>query len=222
MREATKRSWLCFLAGAVAALVSASLAAEQGRYWRDTQGNVWRNGFGDCVRTHAWTPDGYTPGCDPEPPQTQRSRTQLQSSATHAAQSGGVQLAALEAPAAPAAPQPIALNAVALFDLDSAALRPEAVRAVNQIADQAKGAARIESIVVSGYADSTGPEAYNLRLSERRARAVKEQLAAAGIDAGLIEVAGYGEADPVVSNATSDGRQRNRRVVVEVRAVDAQ
>jgi outer membrane protein OmpA-like peptidoglycan-associated protein len=59
-----------------------------------------------------------------------------------------------------------------------------------------------------------GAEAYNQNLSERRARAVQEQLVAEGIDPDRIRTIGYGEQFPVASNETSSGRQQNRRVEV--------
>ncbi len=65
---------------------------------------------------------------------------------------------------------------------------------------------------VEGYTDSTGDDQYNLGLSERRARAVRNYLVSKGIAASRLESKGYGEADPVASNATEAGRAQNRRV----------
>jgi len=69
-----------------------------------------------------------------------------------------------------------------------------------------------------GYTDSTGPEAYNMKLSERRAAAVRDYFVSKGVDAERITLAGHGEADPVAPNDTRDGRARNRRV--ELSAAD--
>jgi OOP family OmpA-OmpF porin len=71
-------------------------------------------------------------------------------------------------------------------------------------------------IQVDGHTDSRGSHAYNDRLSIRRAESVKRWLAAHGIAAGRISTDGYGESEPVASNASADGRQRNRRVVIGV------
>jgi len=67
-------------------------------------------------------------------------------------------------------------------------------------------------IEVSGHTDSTGSEAYNQSLSERRAASVADYLVAQGIDRRRILHQGFGESRPVASNATAEGRQRNRRV----------
>ena len=71
-------------------------------------------------------------------------------------------------------------------------------------------------MTVTGYTDTSGPEAYNLQLSERRANAVADYLAASGIDRGNMTVSGMGEANPIADNSTREGRIRNRRVEVDV------
>jgi outer membrane protein OmpA-like peptidoglycan-associated protein len=70
---------------------------------------------------------------------------------------------------------------------------------------------------IIGYTDSTGPEAYNLKLSERRANAVADYLATnLGVDRSRMSVTGMGEADPVADNSTGEGRTKNRRVEVNI------
>ncbi len=67
---------------------------------------------------------------------------------------------------------------------------------------------------VEGHTDSTGPEEYNMGLSQRRAEAVVDYLVKThGIDAGRLEAKGYGESSPVASNDTEAGRAENRRVM---------
>ena len=68
------------------------------------------------------------------------------------------------------------------------------------------------AIFAQGHTDSTGSDEYNLRLSERRARAVENYLIRGGIDAARITSEGFGEAYPVAPNDTPDGRSSNRRV----------
>lgn len=69
------------------------------------------------------------------------------------------------------------------------------------------------SATIAGHTDSTGTDAYNRDLSERRARAVYERLVNSyGIEPGRLSVKGYGEGQPMASNATADGRRLNRRV----------
>ena len=71
-------------------------------------------------------------------------------------------------------------------------------------------------VEITGYTDSSGPAAYNLKLSERRAQAVADYLIAAGIDADRFTVTGMGEENPVADNSTHEGREKNRRVEVVV------
>ena len=68
---------------------------------------------------------------------------------------------------------------------------------------------------VNGYTDSTGPEAFNQGLSERRADAVKAYIISKGGNPDRVTTAGHGESDPVGDNATAKGRAENRRAVVE-------
>ena len=70
-------------------------------------------------------------------------------------------------------------------------------------------------VSVVGFTDSTGPEAYNQKLSERRAQAVKKYLVDSGyVKADMIAAEGRGEADPVADNKTKEGRAKNRRVEI--------
>lgn len=69
-------------------------------------------------------------------------------------------------------------------------------------------------ITVAGYTDSTGAEDYNQRLSEQRAAAVGDYLAQGGVARQRLVMIGYGESQPVASNATEQGRAQNRRVAI--------
>jgi outer membrane protein OmpA-like peptidoglycan-associated protein len=75
-------------------------------------------------------------------------------------------------------------------------------------------------ILLEGHTDATGSEEYNLELSQRRARAVANELASGSVNATRFTIMGYGEAQPVDSNDTSYGRQQNRRVEVAIYAND--
>lgn len=68
------------------------------------------------------------------------------------------------------------------------------------------------TVQLEGHTDSTGPEAYNMGLSERRAQAVKNHLVEQGIDASRLTTIGFGEANPIAPNDTAAGRAQNRRV----------
>jgi OOP family OmpA-OmpF porin len=68
--------------------------------------------------------------------------------------------------------------------------------------------------VIEGHTDSNGADAYNQRLSEQRAKAVRDYMVSMGIDPARLEAKGYGESQPVADNATPEGRAQNRRVVL--------
>jgi OmpA-OmpF porin, OOP family len=126
---------------------------------------------------------------------------------------------------APAPGEPISLEGCATgesivlkgvtFDLNSSRLTANARVILNQVADSlaAEKDVRVE---IGGHTDSTGSDAYNQKLSERRALSVKDYLVARGIDSGRLAVKGYGESVPIDSNETPEGREQNRRVELKV------
>jgi OOP family OmpA-OmpF porin len=71
-------------------------------------------------------------------------------------------------------------------------------------------------VEIAGHTDSRGAHAYNLRLSEARAKAVRDHLVAEGIGAERLSVKGYGPDKPIADNDTDAGRARNRRVELTV------
>ena len=73
-----------------------------------------------------------------------------------------------------------------------------------------------KTATISGHTDSTGSEAYNQKLSERRAISVKEEIVKQGISPDRLDAKGYGEEKPIATNKTKEGRQANRRVEAEV------
>ncbi|AIL32921.1 outer membrane protein OmpA [Basilea psittacipulmonis] len=109
----------------------------------------------------------------------------------------------------------ITLSADAFFNFDKAVLKPAGEEVLTKLAAQLKNL-KLESAIATGYTDSVGSEAYNLALSERRAKAVKAFLVAQGVPADQIVTIGKGEADPAASNATAEGRAKNRRVVLDI------
>ena len=72
-------------------------------------------------------------------------------------------------------------------------------------------------ILVGGHTDSKGSDTYNLKLSQRRADAVKKYLIGIGVSASIISSKGYGESQPVSSNDTEEGRSQNRRITFSIR-----
>ena len=77
-------------------------------------------------------------------------------------------------------------------------------------------AINLEVVIAIGHTDSIGADAYNQKLSVRRAESVKAYLVSKGVEPNRIYTEGKGEKQPVASNKTKDGRQKNRRVEIEV------
>ncbi len=100
------------------------------------------------------------------------------------------------------------------FEFDSAELKPAMRRALQDTAESLKDRGEVDQIRIIGYTDSQGSADYNRDLSRRRAEAVADFLANEGIDRDLMSVSGRGEADPVATNATEEGRAKNRRVII--------
>jgi outer membrane protein OmpA-like peptidoglycan-associated protein len=116
----------------------------------------------------------------------------------------------------------IELPADVLFDFDKADIREDAAAALNEVADIIREHPG-QPVRIDGHTDAKGSDAYNQRLSEDRARSVKEWLARRkGLDAAVFAVRGLGEASPAAPNERADGaddpdgRQRNRRVEIVI------
>lgn len=97
------------------------------------------------------------------------------------------------------------------FDVNKATIKPESMGVINEIARLMKDHPEI-SFSVEGHTDSDGEEAFNQELSERRAKAVADQLAKMGIDNSRLTSRGWGESKPAGPNNTSEGKAANRRV----------
>ncbi|SAK80828.1 OmpA/MotB domain-containing protein [Caballeronia catudaia] len=116
-------------------------------------------------------------------------------------------------PAPAPAPRKVVLDGQTNFAFDSAALTPKAKVILDKIVSESQGT-KLASVTVEGYTDSTGRDAYNVSLSQRRAQSVLDYLKGRGLDASNFSVKGYGKANPIASNATAAGRAENRRVEV--------
>jgi len=97
------------------------------------------------------------------------------------------------------------------FDFDKATLRPESDAVLTQVLGLFTADATYAA-EVSGHTDNVGQHAYNMRLSGRRAAAVKDWLVAHGVAATRMTTAGYGDTRPLVPNTSDGNRFRNRRV----------
>jgi len=197
-----KLAKLVFAASAVVAMsahaqTDIKAAKPHSAYAQDASGNIVRNSTGLCWRTGYWTPADAVPGCD----------------------GALVAAAAPAAPAAAPAPVPTAekvtFAADAFFDFDKATLKPEGKAKLDDLASKL-GSLNLEVIIAVGHTDSVGSDAYNQKLSVRRAEAVKSYLVGKGVDEKRVYTEGKGEKQPVATNSTAAGRAQNRRVEIEV------
>jgi OOP family OmpA-OmpF porin len=119
------------------------------------------------------------------------------------------------APMPPPAPPVAATSFMVFFDWDRSNLSQQALNTIKQAANafKTKGNARITA---TGHTDKSGPEAYNMALSLRRANAVKDALVREGVPATAISVVGRGEAQPLVQTADGVREPQNRRVEIVI------
>ena len=119
-------------------------------------------------------------------------------------------------PAFPAAKATITLEGVN-FAFNKADLTAESRPVLDDVATGLKNHPRVK-VEIQGHTDSIGADAYNLKLSQRRAESVREYLISDGVSADQLVAKGYGESQPIASNKTDEGRAKNRRVVMYVLA----
>jgi OOP family OmpA-OmpF porin len=120
-----------------------------------------------------------------------------------------------EPPPPPPAPPPPTKQKIVLrgvhFDFDKAAIRPDARPILDEAARILNDNPNL-NVLVEGNTDNIGTKAYNMRLSQRRADAVKSYLVSRGVSASRLTTEGFGFDKPVASNSTAEGRAQNRRV----------
>jgi outer membrane protein OmpA-like peptidoglycan-associated protein/streptogramin lyase len=115
----------------------------------------------------------------------------------------------------------VSLDAAVLFDVDEAALRPDAEDVLARFVAQTVVPYPRARLIVEGHTDDQGREAHNDRLSRRRAAAVAQWIVAHGIAGDRVQSRGFGERRPIVANDTEEGRAANRRVEVVIEGVSA-
>ena len=195
---------------ASAALATAAGAQTIDNWKNGTNELVWKNGTNElCWRNAFWTPATAAPGCDG-----------ALVAPVAAAPAPVVAPAPAAAPAPAPAPAPVAASKVtyaadAFFDFDKSVLKPAGKAKLDDIVSKV-GGLNLEVIIAVGHTDSIGTDAYNQKLSVRRAEAVKAYLVSKGIEKNRVYTEGKGEKQPVADNKTSEGRAKNRRVEIEV------
>ena len=212
-----KKTWMPLLIAAGLAVsampFTASAQSKQGYWTQGAEGPVWKNATGLCWRAGYWTPAMAIAECDPDlmpkpvvqpppPPPPPAPKPEAKPEAKPAPK---------PAPVA----EKVTLAADVLFDFDKSILKNEGKNKLDDLATKVK-AINLEVVIAIGHTDSIGADAYNQKLSVRRAESVKAYLVSRGVEPNRIYTEGKGEKQPVASNTTKDGRQKNRRVEIEV------
>lgn len=150
----------------------------------DTNKNIVKNTFGNCVRTQ-W--EAGRDACANAP-----------------------QVAAVAA----AKPIKRSRSYIVFFDFDKSNLTESAIAIIKKANEEAASSGSDVSFSLTGYTDRSGSEAYNMKLSMRRANAVKSELIRLGQAAGGLNTSGKGESDPLVPTADGVREPQNRRVEI--------
>jgi OOP family OmpA-OmpF porin len=113
---------------------------------------------------------------------------------------------------------PESIDLLVEFDFDSAVVKTGYFGQIDDVANFMKKYAEVKA-VIEGHTDSMGSEAYNLKLSQRRATSVMQKLIDRGVEPSRLKAIGYGEARPIADNKTREGRDRNRRVMATISTI---
>jgi OOP family OmpA-OmpF porin len=200
---------------------SAALATAAGAQtidnWRNgTSELVWKNGTNElCWRDANWTPATAAAGCDGAIVAPKAAPAPAPAPAPAAAPAPAPKAAAPAPAPAPAAATKVTYAADAFFDFDKSVLKAEGKAKLDDLVGKVKGI-NLEVIIAVGHTDSVGADAYNQKLSVKRADAVKAYLVTKGIEKNRVYTEGKGEKQPVADNKTAAGRSKNRRVEIEV------
>lgn len=213
-----------FLSG----LSSVAAAEDKSGYWVNTEGTVWRSGYDLCWRAGYWTPALAIAECDPD--LVAKPAAQPEGAGDVPDTPVGDMTGAEPEPVGPQKPafEKFTFGAETLFAFDKADIRADAAGILDEVVEKMKRYPEVELIVVTGHTDRIGADAYNLKLSDRRAAAVRDYLVKQGVDGNRVQAIGRGEAEPVVGCGNIKGKetrfnkaliqclQPNRRVVIEI------
>ena len=193
MNKTVKNSIMAVLAATLG--LCASLAQAQGTstnrvYVIDGRGEVATSGTGLCVRTGFWTPAGAAAdpaGCKCDKDLIAKEVCEPKVAAAPAAAPKG--------PSTKPAGEKITVAADALFDFNKATLRPEGMKKLDEVVAKSQKLV-LEVVIAVGHADRIGSAAYNQKLSEKRAAAVKDYVVKKGIPANRVYTEGKGSKQP--------------------------
>jgi OOP family OmpA-OmpF porin len=196
-------------------------------YVLDPRGVVVKDAFGLCWRTATWSVEraaaakiegakypNWTVGCECD--------RDLMKAPTCEPPPPPPPPAAAPTPPPPPPPPPaptsekVTFAADALFDFDKATMRPEGKAKLDDLVSKMAGVS-LEVIIAVGYTDRLGSDAYNQKLSQRRAQAVKDYLVSKGIEPNRVYTEGKGEANPVkqCADPSAKGEIKNRKQLID-------
>jgi OOP family OmpA-OmpF porin len=224
MRRTMKKFNKLAMVLASAALATAASAQSVDNWRNGTGEHAWKNGSNElCWRDATWTPATAAAGCDGAivAPRAAAPAPAPAAAPAPAPRAAAPAPAPAPAPAAArAAPPPAAATKVTyaadtFFDFNKSVLKADGKAKLDDLAGKVK-AINLEVIIAVGHTDSAGSDAYNQKLSVKRADAVKAYLITKGIEKNRVYTEGKGEKQPVADNKTDAGRSKNRRVEIEV------
>ncbi len=203
-------------------IAAAAQAQTSNGYLTDTRGTVVKTASGLCVRTGYWTPAMAIEECDAALVKKEAPAPVIAPPAPPPP--------APPAPPPPAPPAPKAVTVVlkaSFFDFNKDVLKTAAKEQLDrEVVAKVQSFGRVKQIIVSGHTDRIGKPAYNQKLSEKRADAVKAYLVGKGIDGKLIDTFGFGATQPAQGVPKCDDKlarpklaaclEPHRRVVVEI------
>ncbi len=225
--------WLIALSSG---LVTGFAGATDSDNWRSGDGELaWKTGAENlCWRSVSWTPATAVPGCDgallqaPTPALIPSIAPDVMNKKPSSSGKGIAGSANANGPAGvavvpengrkPEVLDKVTYAADTFFAFGKAILRQEGKRKLDNLLDKIKDL-KLEVIIAVGHTDSVGSNAVNDRLSIARAQAVQSYLVHKGIAKELIKIDGQGKHHPIASNASSEGRAKNRRAEVELIAL---
>ena len=187
---------------AAADTAQAQTAADR-VYVIDQRGEVVLSGTGLCWRTGFWTPAAAAK--DPAGCKCDKDLLPKEVCEPPAPRAAAV-------PGAKPTGDKITIAADALFDFDKAVLRPEGKKKLDEVAAKSKEI-KLEVILAVGHTDRFGSVAYNMKLSDRRAAAVKSYLVSKGVDANRIYTEGKGPKNPVTKPDQCPGKKATKAVI---------
>ncbi len=216
MKKLNKVASLFASAALAASATGAFAQAKTIDNWVNATGIPWKNGTNElCWRDANWTPATAHPDCDgalkPPPPPPPPAPAPAP-------------VAAPPAVVPPPPPPPVVVAPVsekvtfaadAFFDFNKSDLKPEGKAKLDDLVGKMAGI-NLEVIIAVGHTDAIGGDAYNQKLSVKRAESVKNYLTSKGVEKNRVYTEGKGEKQPVADNKTTEGRAKNRRVEIEV------